>query len=114
MSRPCWALVRHAITPLEVTVAQRRVFLNPRGMRELLQSEAVSRDLHERMRPVLAAAIAAKDVSGDYEDSLHIVDDVTLGAKGRARCRVVADVDYALKREAKDRTLGRAMDAAGD
>jgi hypothetical protein len=91
-------------------VARVRFVLNNQGVRELLNSPEVARDLHDRMRPVLAAAVAASDDSGDYEDSLEIVDDHT----DRARSRVVADVPSALAREARDRTLGRAMDAAGD
>lgn len=90
-------------------MARVRISLNQAGMRELLNSPSVARDLHRRMEPVLEAAKAAPDASGDYEDSLHIVDDHS----DRARSRVVADVPYAVAREAKDRTLGRALDSAG-
>lgn len=89
-------------------MAQVRVTLNRAGMRELLNSSGVARMLHDKAEPVLQAAIGAKDATGEYERSLHIVDDHS----DRARSRVVADVDYATAREAQDRTLGRALDAA--
>lgn len=91
-------------------MARVRVRLNSAGVRELLNSGGVARMLHDRAEPVLQQAVAAKDITYEYERSLHIVDDHT----DRARSRVVADVDYALAREARDRTLGRALDAAGD
>lgn len=89
-------------------MARVRVVLYSRGMRELLNRRETAQMLHDRMVPVLQAAEAAHDDSGDYEDSLHIADDHT----DRARSRVIADVPYALAREARDRTLGRAIDAA--
>lgn len=89
-------------------MARVRVTLNPPGMRELLNSAGVAREMHRRAESVLDVAKAAPDVSYDYERSLHIVDDHS----DRARSQVVADVRYALAREARDRTLGRALDAA--
>jgi hypothetical protein len=80
-------------------------------MRDLLRSDGVARELHRRMVAVRSAAVGARDDTYEYEKSLEVVDDLT---RDRARSRVVADVPYALAREARDRTLGRAMDAAGD
>src|SRR5688572_3105198 len=94
---------------MEVTVAQVRVVLYRNGMRELLDSTGVARMLHGKAEPVLAAAVAASDVTGEYERSLEIQAVHT----DRVTMRVVADVPYALAREAQDRTLGRALDAAG-
>lgn len=89
-------------------MARVRITLNRNGMKELLNSDGVARELHRRMVPVLDAAKAASDDTYEYEKSLRIEDDHT----DRARCRVIADAPYALAREAKDRTLGRAFDAA--
>lgn len=90
-------------------MARVRVTLNPSGMHELLNSPGVAREMHRRAEPVLAAAIQARDDTYEYERSLHIVDDHS----DRARSRVIADVPYAVAREFRDRTLGRALDAAG-
>lgn len=90
-------------------MARARVVLNSAGMQALLHGDGVARMLHARMERVKDAAVAAVDDSGDYERSLRVVDD---HSPTRARSRVVAGVSYALAREAKDRTLGRALDAA--
>lgn len=91
-------------------MARARVVLNSAGIRQLLNSRGVASEMHRRAVPVLQAAIGAPDDSGDYEASLRIVDDRT----DRARSRVVAEVSYAVAREVRDRTLGRALDAAAD
>lgn len=89
-------------------MARVQVVLNRRGMAELLNSPGVAHELHRRAERVRESAVSASDVTYEYERSLDVVDDHS----DRARSRVVADVDYALAREARDRTLGKALDAA--
>lgn len=87
-----------------------KVRLNRAGMRELLHSDGVRRDLTRRMGSVESVAKASAPVdSGAYRDSIH-VEQVTTD---RVVVRVVADADHALVVEAKTGNLSRALDAAG-
>lgn len=76
-----------------------RVKINRRGVRELLRSDRVLRELQRRARLVAAAA-------GDG----HRIDSQV--GKNRARAAVITDTTAARKAEAKNRNLTRAMDAA--
>lgn len=89
-----------------------KVKLDRRGMRELLRSAGVQRELDRRAERVAETARSLAPVeSGDYRDSIHAEPDPT---SERARAKVVADDYKAHILEAKHRTLGRALDGAGD
>lgn len=76
-----------------------RVKLDPRGMRELLRSDDVRRDLERR-----AAAIAASAGSGISYSSTR--------GRNRALAMVWTDTPEAMAAEATTRKLTRAVDAA--
>lgn len=80
-------------------MADWHVVMNSRGVRDLLQSEGVQRDLKRR-----ADAVAEQAGPG------HRVE-VNL-TKERARAVVVTDTFEAAAAEARDRNLTRAIDAA--
>ena len=82
------------------------------GVRELLRSEPVEREMGRRAERVakLARGIAPF-VSGDYMDS---IEASTFVGKNRARGLVTASIWYAMSVEARRRVLGRAIDAARD
>lgn len=87
-----------------------RVKLNSAGMRALLNDPGLRADLTTRAERVLAAAKASAPVdSGEYRDSLHIVDDTT----DRAVVRVGSSAPHGLLVEMKTGNLARALDAAG-
>jgi hypothetical protein len=73
------------------------------GIRELLVSEGVKKDIEGRAERVAAAARSA------YPDIEILVEDRT---GNRARFRVVANHPKALRVEAKHRLLGKALEAA--
>jgi hypothetical protein len=84
--------------------------LNHAGMAQLLKSGEISADMMRRAESAASAARGFAPVeSGAYQGSIHAESATTDRAVGR----VVADVDYALVVEAKTRTLGRSVDAAG-
>lgn len=86
-----------------------RVVLNPAGMREMLTSKEVERDLLRRGKQVAstAEAIGRPPHEGDVEYYAESSRGTT-----RARCVVVADHPGAQGQEAEYRTLGTAIDAA--
>lgn len=86
-----------------------RVVLNPAGMREMLRSKEVERDLLRRGRQVAVAA----EISGHipHEGDVDYYAESSVGSS-RARCIVVADHPGAQGQEEKYRTLGTAIDAA--
>lgn len=87
-----------------------RVDLDPAGMADLLKSSDVAAEMRRRADKALAAAQAdAPVVSGAYRNSLTVEDAVT----DRAGARVIADVPYANRVEAKNGVLAKALDAAG-
>lgn len=98
-----------------------RLELNGPGIRELLKSDGVAADIHERAERVATAAnerYAAIDVgardkgqSGGGETHIKATVDKTPG-KNRARARVVADHPAARAVEARHRVLGQSTDAA--
>ncbi|MFD9949687.1 hypothetical protein ACFWYW_55625 [Nonomuraea sp. NPDC059023] len=87
-----------------------RVVLNPAGMRELLRSKPVERDLLRRGKQVAAAAEAIG--VEPHEGDVDYYAESSVGST-RARCVVVADHPGAQGQEEKYRTLGTAIDAAG-
>lgn len=91
-------------------MATERFRLNHAGMAEMLKSGEMAAEMHNRAESVASAARSAAPVdSGAYRGSIRVEDATTDRAVGR----VIADVDYALVVEAKTRTLGTALDAAG-
>jgi hypothetical protein len=85
--------------------------LDNNGVRELLLSGEVRRDLYRRGQAMLSAARASAPYrTGAYRNSLRVEQSTR---SDRASVRVVADVDYALKVEADSGNLARALDAAG-
>lgn len=86
-----------------------RVRTNGRGMRSLAKSSGVRDLLTDKAENVLrtAQSIAPVD-TGDYADSLHLVQATT----DRAVVRVVSDLSYAYVVEANTGTLARALDSA--
>ena len=75
-----------------------KVKLNPQGIRELLTSREVERDLLERGRRIDAAAGGGHTV------------EATTGAK-RVRVGIVANEPETMLREARDGSLSAALDA---
>lgn len=87
-----------------------RVRLRPAGMKALLTDPGVARDLRRRGEAVLSAARAnAPEVTGDFIDSLSIVEDTT----DRTVVRVVSTDPGALVIEARTGAMTAALDAAG-
>jgi hypothetical protein len=75
-----------------------RVVLNRRNIRALLKSEAVRADLERRAENIAAAAGPG-----------HIVDSQI--GRNRARAAVITSTAEAMRAEATDRNLTRAIDA---
>lgn len=86
------------------------VRLNRAGMRELLRSEGVEKELMARARRVAAAAEAS--AVPPHEGSVDYYA-VASTSSSRARALVIADHPGALGQEEKYRILGSAIDAAG-
>lgn len=86
-----------------------RVVLNRVGMREMLASKEVERDLLRRGRQVAATAEAIGHQP--HEGDVNYYAESSRGTT-RARCVVVADHPGALGQEEDYRTLGTAIDAA--
>lgn len=86
-----------------------RVVLNPVGMREMLRSKEVERDLLRRGKQVAVAAEAIGRLP--HEGDVDYYAESSRGA-GRAKAIVVADHPGAQGQEEKYRTLGTAIDAA--
>ena len=86
-----------------------RFKLNHRGMGDVLKSRGVRRDLTVRMDRVLAAAKSAAPVAtGEYRESLHLVQATT----DRAVVRVAGGTDHDMFVEAETGNLARALDQA--
>lgn len=79
-------------------MAQTRVVLNRRNVRAILRSEAVRADLVRRADNIAAAAGPG-----------HIVDSQI--GRNRARAAVITATFPAMRAEARDRNLTRAIDA---
>jgi hypothetical protein len=79
-------------------MANVRIVLNRKGVREILRSPEVEADLERRARHIAAAAGPGHEV------------DVTVGGN-RARASVRTDTFEAMRDEATDRNLTRALDA---
>lgn len=91
-------------------MAKVRVEPNGAGMRALLRDPGVRAELTRRAERVLAAAKESAPVdTGEYRDSLHVIEDTT----DRAAVRVGSDAPHGLLVEAKTGNLARALDAAG-
>lgn len=86
-----------------------RVVLHAIGMRQMLRSEGVEKDLMRRARRVAATAEAIG--VPPHEGEVDYRAEVATNAD-RARARVFADHPGGLGQEEKYRTLGTAMDAA--
>lgn len=80
-------------------MARRAVILNRAGVRALLRSAEVAADLRSRAERVASAAGPG-----------HVVDSDV--GTNRARAAVIADSGDARRRQAVDRSLLRALDAA--
>lgn len=86
-----------------------RVKLNRRGMDELLNGEVARRATRGPAERVLSAARASAPVdTGEYRDSLRLVEDST----DRLVQRVVATAAHGMVVEARTGNLARALDAA--
>lgn len=89
-------------------MARTRVVMNPRGIRELLNSDDVADMLEQKMQPALAQAKANAPVkSGAYRDGLHLERDRT----DRVVVRLAGGTDHDLVVEADTGNLARALDA---
>lgn len=86
-----------------------RVVLNRAGMREMLRSKEVERDLLRRAKQVAAAADAIGHAP--HEGDVDYYAESSRGAS-RAKAIAVADHPGAQGQEEKYRTLGTAIDAA--
>lgn len=75
-----------------------RIVLNRKGVRDLLRSNEVRRDLERRAQRIATTAGPGYEV------------DVTVG-RNRVRASVRTDTFDAMHSEATDRTLTRALDA---
>lgn len=82
-------------------MANVRIVLNRRGVRDLLRSRDVLRDLERRGNAIARAAGAGHRVESEI-------------GPNRARVAVITDTTEAVISEATDRTLTRAFDAARD
>lgn len=87
-----------------------RITLNHREIQSYLDGDhGVESMLDSAARNVLSAAQGdPHDLTGAYEDSLHIETEHT----DRMVKRVVADVPYAMVQEARYGVLSRALDSA--
>jgi hypothetical protein len=96
-------------------VAIAKFVVREAGLEEMLQSHEVRVELRRRAQNVLEAARSgAPSVSGDYVDSIAILDDThtRTGVATRATVHVGATVPYAMRVESLHGTLARALDAA--
>lgn len=75
-----------------------RIELNRAGVRELLTSPAVRADLERRARAIAAAAGSGMEVDSEI-------------GRNRARASVRTATNAAMRREATERALTRAIDA---
>lgn len=75
-----------------------KIEMNPAGVREILQSEAVRAELHRRAQLIADAAGEGMEASSQ------------IGAT-RARASVRTETPEAMRAEAEDRTLSSAIDA---
>lgn len=82
-----------------------RIVLNRRGVHALLTSPEAQADLARRGRNLAAAAD-----SNAGEPGGHAVESSV--GRNRARTAVYTDTPRAMRLEARDRTLSRAIDAA--
>jgi hypothetical protein len=91
-------------------MANVRVVLNRSGVRELLRSKEVQRDLMRRAERVVAAAEA--HAVPPHEGEVDYYAESSVGTM-RARALVIADHPGALGQEEEYRILGSSIDAAG-
>ena len=86
------------------------VKLDSDGIADLLQSAGVREELRTRAERVLSAARSAAPIdSGDYRESLHIVEETHTD---RDVVKVVAEIRYGAAVEAATGNLARALDSA--
>lgn len=78
-----------------------KIVLNRRGIRDLLRSREVRKDLERRGKAIAAAAGPGHRVESEV-------------GPNRVRVAVITDTLDAMRSEATDRTLTRALDAARD
>lgn len=88
---------------------------NREGIRDLLGSDEVRRDLEARAERVAAAARTAYAVAPPHSGEVEVVVDSQSEPERRFRARaaVIANHPAALHIEADRRPLGGALDAAG-
>lgn len=85
-----------------------RVRLNSRGVKEILNAVATRTDLTLRANRVLSQAQSLAPVaSGEYRDSLEVVQDTT----DRAVVRVTARATHGFVVEARLGVLAKSLDA---
>jgi hypothetical protein len=87
-----------------------RVVLNRAGVREMLRSKEVQRDLMRRADRVVAAAESR--AVPPHEGEVDYYAESSVGSN-RARALVIADHPGALGQEEEYRILGSSIDAAG-
>ena len=98
-----------------MTIKVRRVRLNRRGVREMLNSEGVQGVLRRKAEAVAAQVEAAGIRVDGIPGRIELPVRVTVAAgRGRARARVVLNHPAGLAVEAKHAVLVRSLDAARD
>jgi len=90
-------------------MAKPRVVLNSAGVKKLLNSDGIKRELRRLGERVEAAARNNAPVdTGKYRDSITLIDDTT----DRVVVRIVAEDEKALLVESWSGNLAKALDAA--
>lgn len=85
-------------------MANLRIEINRAGLREILRSPGVQRDLEQRARRIATAADAAANDPGGH----RVVTEV---GPNRARAAVITGTPKSMYKEATQRTLTRSIDA---
>lgn len=94
---------------------------NYKGIGRMLSSRGMQREMYNRANKVklVAEATAPKD-TGKYAESFEVESGIREGKTRRAYGRVTnddpkaIDLEYGTKDTPKFRTLGKALEAAGD
>lgn len=92
-------------------MANLRVKMNPRGVRELLKDRGVVGELETVAGPVLASAVSSAPVdTGAYARSLAVA---VVETSTHTEVRIGSDLRYAPFVQAATGNLSRALDASG-
>lgn len=100
-------------------MARAKVVIDKVGMKELLGDAGIRADIHKRAERVRDRAQATAPVltgqfagsGGEQPGGFDVVDS---GPRGRARSRIVSRDPIGAIKEARFRTMTRALDAARD